>query len=276
MTAHSFGTATRAISALTALALCSAVAWIPWSVASRTAHCVPFYAPITPSLPAFMRPLARLYDRNQAWLQLHYVCNRCPQHAATLRSIAAMLPERARLVVDPNDVPILQTPAAGLPGWVVPDAAVLDLFGLNDWVIARTPISGPPVAFLPEQAFAGVLRQADRDHDERFDRDELTAVLAAIGPSPEARTTTILDAALLLFADDSDSMTMAEAMRIPDFFAKLRFMAREHRPPPGYVEGLDPNVTIVDKTTTVRVRSTPLTPDRLREFEREWRDRRYR
>ena len=34
---------------------------------------------------------------------------------------------------------VLAAPTVGVPGWVLPEVAIIDLFGLNDRVIARSP-----------------------------------------------------------------------------------------------------------------------------------------
>ena len=52
-----------------------------------------------------------------------------------------------------------------------------------------------------------------------------------------------------------------------------RRMAHERVPPPGYVEAFDPNVTVVDGVVTVRPRAVPLTAERVRAIEAEWRDK---
>ncbi|HEX6813404.1 MAG TPA: hypothetical protein VF384_17430 [Planctomycetota bacterium] len=50
-------------------------------------------------------------------------------------------------------------------------------------------------------------------------------------------------------------------------------MAHDRRPPPGYVEALDPNVTVVNGAAIVRPRNVPLTAEAVRRIEAEWRER---
>ena len=97
----------------------------------------------------------------------HYVCCRCPQHAITLDKIRLLLPP-ARTLIDASadDVPVIKTPAAGIPGWTLPNCAVLDLLGLNDWVTARVPSGGPPLPHVGR----GALRAGGRSCGRRCGR----------------------------------------------------------------------------------------------------------
>ena len=79
---------------------------------------------------------------------------------------------------------------------------------------------------------------------------------------------------LLLFAHEhDDSLTLAEAAAIAPFFEQFRYMAHERLAPDEYVDAFAPNVTVEDRRSVVRPRSTPLTPARVREIEAEWRRR---
>ncbi|HEU4419584.1 MAG TPA: hypothetical protein VFT55_11640, partial [Planctomycetota bacterium] len=57
------------------------------------------------------------------------------------------------------------------------------------------------------------------------------------------------------------------------FVANLRFLAHERTAPPAYVEALDPNVTVENRTVKVRKRENPMTAERVRAIEAEWRDK---
>ncbi len=36
--------------------------------------------------------------------------------------------------------PVIVLRTVGVPGWLMPDVAILDLYGLNDYVVARNPV----------------------------------------------------------------------------------------------------------------------------------------
>jgi hypothetical protein len=51
-------------------------------------------------------------------------------------------------------------------------------------------------------------------------------------------------------------------------------MAHEHAPPPGYAEAFQPNVlTVEDGVPRIARRSAPMTAERIRAIEVEWRQR---
>jgi hypothetical protein len=79
---------------------------------------------------------------------------------------------------------------------------------------------------------------------------------------------------LLLFADEStDAFTKAEAEQIELFFTNMRFMAHERMAPSEYVKQLEPNVTIRNGKIVIKLCRVPLTVDRVRSIEADWRER---
>jgi hypothetical protein len=50
-------------------------------------------------------------------------------------------------------------------------------------------------------------------------------------------------------------------------------MAHEHHPPPGYVEAFEPNVVVHDGVAVATPRKVPMTAERVRAIEREWREK---
>ncbi|HZN39388.1 MAG TPA: hypothetical protein VFD82_11330, partial [Planctomycetota bacterium] len=259
------------VTCLVALGIASSVGWVQLALTKPQ----PFYDPVAPHVPEFAQPLARWYDRHQAWLQVQFICGRCTQHARSLQAIASAMPARARMEVDASDLPIVKTVAAGLVGWVMPDCAVLDLLGLSDWVVARTPASDwVTSAWLPREFVETRLPAADTNQDSVMSREELRTVFATLpGATPEAAAD-FTDFVLLLFAAERpESLTVAEAKEFAAFVANLRFIAHERVAPPAYVEAFDPNVTVADRKVTVRKREHPMTADRVRAIEAEWRDK---
>ena len=232
----------------------------------------PQYDAVGPHLPDWVRPLARWYDRNRLWLHLHYVA---VQHGydPTLQEGRRWMPERRRTPFDRADVPVVFLGAAGLSGWLLPDCAAIDLYGLSDWVAARTPVSDWALPWLPKTVLQEALGAADPDRDGRATRAELQAALAAPG-SPAESSAWFVEHLLLLFADeDPDQLTAREVAQIEPFFASLRFMTHLRRPPGEYLEAFDANVTIEGREVKVRKRAVPLTEERVRAIEREWREK---
>ncbi|HEU4419650.1 MAG TPA: hypothetical protein VFT55_11985 [Planctomycetota bacterium] len=260
------------VTCLLALGLASSIGWL--QLALTKPQPVPYYYAVAPHVPEFAQPLARWYDRHQAWLQMQFICYRCDMHEVSMEATRNALPERARMEVDPSDLPIVKSAAVGLVGWVMPDCAVLDLLGLSDWVVARTPVSGWVAGWLPKEFLQTRLPAADTDHDSLTSRAELSAVFATLpGADPETAAK-FTDLILLMFAvEQRDSLTAGEAKAFVDFIANLRFLAHERIAPPAYVEALDPNVTVENRTVKVRKRDNPMTAERVRAIEAEWRDK---
>lgn len=229
------------------------------------------FHPIAPDLPSFLQPIGRWYDRQQGWLQLHLVCLRCNQHAIMLRDLEAMLPDRHGHALPDGDVPVKTEPVVGLAGWVLEDCAILDMHGLNDWVVARTPVR--VVAQHSPFTEPNLLRSfaaADANRDDWLDRAELRAWVSAIVPGPHDFGP-LVERLLVVFAERPDAMSMAEARAAAHSFQR-GLMAHERTPPPGYFEAFEPNVTIAGAVVTVAPRAAPLRP-RIASIEAEWRER---
>lgn len=97
---------------------------------------------VADAFPPPLRPYAGLFDRTQAWLIGHMVCTRHREHQVFHRFWRAFLMSRERGLTAPADgYPIHAAASVGIPGWVLPRANVIDVFGLNDRVIARNPVA---------------------------------------------------------------------------------------------------------------------------------------
>ncbi|MBX3464663.1 MAG: hypothetical protein KF830_15955 [Planctomycetes bacterium] len=260
------------IAALLLLGAAQSIGWMHWAL--TTPRAAPEYDALGDKLPGWLRPLAREYDRRQAWLQMQFNCVRTGAHALSAQGLLALLPDRTRMPADANDVPVLIGVAAGIPGWTLPDVAVLDVLGLNDWVAARTPVRDWHLGFLPREVLEAALATADADGDGWATRGELEAAFAAIPGSSAAGARPVVDRLLLLFAGDRAGALDAEGLAAArHFFAKMRFLAHERLAPDEYKDAFAPNVTIANRRAVVRPRAEPLTPARVREIETEWRDR---
>jgi arabinofuranosyltransferase len=101
------------------------------------------HARVAPLLPAPLSYVAAIWDDWQGWLIAHYVCMRHQEHKAFLLhqlEFWASREQGARLPWTDHDV--LFATAVGVPGWVFPNVAVIDMLGLNDYVIAHSPVGG--------------------------------------------------------------------------------------------------------------------------------------
>jgi arabinofuranosyltransferase len=230
-------------------------------------------AAVTPRAPAALRPLTRWFDRQQVWLFFRYIGLRCNHHAARLRSLEPRFPARVRHPDAATTFPIRAESAVGLPGWMLPDVALIDVFGLNDWVVARTPVR--PQADVDPAVVAKAVRASDGDGDGWLAKEELRDALgAAFGARPDdGYGMFVLRLFWSIYRDDgSERVTLAEAEEIGGTISFARRMAHERLPPPGYVEAFEPNVDVAaDGAVTVRPRATPMTAARIHAIEAEWR-----
>jgi len=243
---------------------------LAWGIAAVQPTATLFYEPLAAHVPSWARPFAQWYDRHRAWLALQAVGGRCDLHRAFLASEVLGLPERARTSHPENDVPVIARDCVGWLGWVLPDVAVVDRLGLNDWVAARwpEPRDGRDVPTPIENVLAG----ADHDGDGAVTLAEVT-VLAGTEGIDAAATVAAARQMFLIFGESPDVLRTSELPAIREFLRDLRTMAHERHAPAAYVAAFAPNATIVDRRLVVSPRSRPLDAERVREIEAEWRQR---
>ncbi len=260
------------IATLLLLGAASSVGWVHFALTQPRVP--PGYDTLSDKLPRWLQPLTRTFDRHQLWLQTQLDCIRTGAHRLSAEQLLRDLPPRARLQIDPNDIPVVIGVAVGIVGWTLPDVAVLDVLGLNDWVAARTPTSTWNLGFLPRATLEQALDGADGNHDGICTREELERAFAAVPGSSPQDAAGFVRRLLLLFARQHDAaLDRAEVEATRDWFTHLRFLAHERMAPDAYTQAFDANVTIVDRAVVVRPRTVPLTPDRVRQIESEWRQR---
>jgi arabinofuranosyltransferase len=98
------------------------------------------FRPVAPLFPQPFRPLVARWDGWQHWLINHSVCMRHQEHKAFWLEQVGFWPERelgSQLPWSERAVAIMGS--VGVPSWNMPEVAIIDLKGLNDWVIARSP-----------------------------------------------------------------------------------------------------------------------------------------
>jgi arabinofuranosyltransferase len=94
---------------------------------------------VAPFLPPPLRYLATAWDAWQGWLIGHYVCMRHQEHKAFLiHQLEFWTPRERGKQLPWADHDVLFATAVGIPGWVFPNVAVLDVLGLNDFVVAHS------------------------------------------------------------------------------------------------------------------------------------------
>jgi len=256
---------------LLCLWLAAGVGWLHLAIT----HDMPAHGfrPVASSLPAAVRPLAHWFDRQQAWLLFRNIGLRCNHHAILLRRFQRDFPHRMWIRDAPDPFPVYHIGAVGSSGWCLPDCVLLDHHGLNDWVVARTPVHAIGAA-ISSEILRPLVAAADVDHDGLLDRTELRAAIGALGggtADDEAGDYLVLVLMTIYAREHENLLTLAEAEGIGDSLAGARSMAHERHPPPGYVEAFEPNVVVQGGIATARPRAVPLTAERVRALEAEWR-----
>lgn len=255
---------------LVSIGLASGVGWIHLAL---TADMPPHgFRPIAASVPTIVRPFAEWFDRQQAWLRWRNIGLRCNHHRMLLRRFGERFPEGMPLDGSPDPFPIYSVGAVGLAGWRLPTVAILDHYGLNDWVIARTPT--PPAAPMPRETLRPLLAAADTDGDGFLDVAELRRAVAALGNTPDQQEYAdyVANVLVTIYADERPgALSLAAAEDLGDALAGVRSMAHDRVPPPGYVEAFEPNVVVANGRARAMPRQEPMTAARIRAIEDEWR-----
>jgi len=123
--------------------LTQSIPWIHYGVSQEHtswSRSMPDYA-IEAELPEFLSPVGKSFDELQQWLFRHGVGMRHQQHKIFSEYQLGQLPSRqvAAELLDGEENPVVVVTSAGIAGWQFVGAHVVDVFGLNDYVVARTP-----------------------------------------------------------------------------------------------------------------------------------------
>jgi arabinofuranosyltransferase len=128
------------------------VPWTHWALTHnlRTREATfQMRVPVAPHWPAPVRGYARVFDGLQDWLIERLVCVRHQEHRALQQLEIELYPSRAEgAVIGPAGHPVFAALAVGVPGWVMPNADIIDLWGLNDYVIAHTDPGPTPIRHM--------------------------------------------------------------------------------------------------------------------------------
>jgi arabinofuranosyltransferase len=123
------------------LGLSLPIPWVHWAAThnlKRSEEEAGVKHPVAGYFPGPLRGYVGLFDGLQGWLNDHMVCWRHREHQLFYETQIANFPSRA----DGGEIswdgqPVLIEEGVGVPGWVLPNVAIVDAIGLNDYVIAR-------------------------------------------------------------------------------------------------------------------------------------------
>lgn len=91
-----------------------------------------------PVLPDLIYDYLQYYDNLQKWLLQHRICVRYHQHKLLWLNLTKYFPTRENgSMVSGDGFPVVTQHAVGVLSWVLPNVNVIDLLGLNDYIIAR-------------------------------------------------------------------------------------------------------------------------------------------
>jgi len=136
------------------LVLSIPVPWTHWAV-SRTLETredtYQMHVPVAPHWPKALRWYAQIFDQMQGWLISHLVCCRHQEHkiAYTWWSGTQIPTREMGKKMPSSDYPVMIAHGGiGALGWALPQVNLIDLLGLNDYVIARSPATPKEIRLM--------------------------------------------------------------------------------------------------------------------------------
>jgi arabinofuranosyltransferase len=97
---------------------------------------------VAPHLPVGLRWYGEWFDSLQAYVIWRFVGMRHQEHKAFHRFKRALFPPRAEgAKIAYEAYPVHVAGEVGLVGWLLPNVAIIDGFGLNDYFVARGPVT---------------------------------------------------------------------------------------------------------------------------------------
>lgn len=126
------------------VALSWPIPWVHWGLSqSRLTRPQTFRmkVAVAPAFPWPLRSYVGWFDALQFWLIDRSNCRRHQEHKQFTLFFLRRFPTRAAGLALPREqFPVIALSSVGIPAWTLPHIAVIDKNGLNDRVIARTPI----------------------------------------------------------------------------------------------------------------------------------------
>ena len=148
--------------------------------------------PIADRLPIPFRWYGKAFDNLQFWLIDHHVCMRHQEHKIFYTSFRNFHPDRQpESFIPESPYPVMAASLVGVPGWVFPRVAIIDAYGLNDYVIARhsvpqaqkrtmahdrTPPEGYIESFQPNVVMAGPRQPIIKERDQELTAERIIAL----------------------------------------------------------------------------------------------------
>lgn len=154
---------------------------------------------------------------------------------------------------------------------------MIDVLGLNDWTVARTPpIFGGARRELGQRAAGSQFDSFDADGDGLVTEDEvrrrMQTAMDLFGTA--ARADELLRWTILTLDVNRDGVIERTEALASHHVVDHRIMAHDRHTPDGYVEGFRPNVKLPGGgRVIVYPRSPPLTDAEIREHEGRFRRR---
>ena len=127
----------------TLLVVGNVIPWTHWQLTRNLNTRKGFlWVPVAPALPQPFAALAAPFDALQHTLIDHDIGIRHQEHKVFRLWQESRYPSRAEgLRIRPRQGnPVHAYPCVGVAAWTLPRVYILDMFGLNDYVIARTPL----------------------------------------------------------------------------------------------------------------------------------------
>ncbi|MHC4394493.1 MAG: hypothetical protein ACYS1A_02445 [Planctomycetota bacterium] len=113
--------------------------------------------------PKSVRWYAKMFDDLQFWLIEHYVCMRHQEHKICHLWQIGRHPSRSQGMSLPSDnYPVSVQFGVGVSGWALPRVNIIDIGGLNDYVIARNPCDPNEFRWMAHD------RKAPKEYVESF------------------------------------------------------------------------------------------------------------
>jgi len=117
------------------------VPWTHWALTHNLTtrdETLIMQVPVSPSFPGFLQWYSKAFDSLQYWLIEHGDCVRHQEHKIFYEHQKRLhVPRSVGERVDVGRFSIMAVSTVGFPGWVFPQVAMIDAFGLNDYVVAR-------------------------------------------------------------------------------------------------------------------------------------------
>jgi arabinofuranosyltransferase len=97
--------------------------------------------PISYHFPSIFRLYTRAFDNMQDWLISRSICMRHQEHKIFYEFQRDFFPPRSDgEQLDSDKYPLVAYALVGVPGWVLPHVCIIDMHGLNDYIIARNRV----------------------------------------------------------------------------------------------------------------------------------------